>query len=65
MIRLEKANLYFTSLSGEQVTCMLRGCLEQDTGLRELTVREIPDVDVSLELVWAVRDKLGDMININ
>ena len=65
VIRLEKANLYFTSLSGEQVTCMLRECLEQDTGLRELTVREIPDVDVSLELVWAVRDKLGDMININ
>ena len=63
--RLEEVNLYFTKLGAEQVSCMLRQCLEQDTKLSKLTVREITDVDVEVELVRQARDKLGDYININ
>merc|ERR1719233_681052 len=62
VIRLQEVSLHYTSLSGEQVTCILNTCLEQNTCLTKLTVRDHPDVDVDIDLIMAVKTKPGDHI---
>jgi len=65
IIRLQEVSLHYTSLSGEQVTCILNTCLEQNTSLTNLTVRDHPEVDVEIDLIMAVKKKLGDHIIVN
>ena len=63
--RLQEVDLHYSSLSGEQVTCILNTCLEENTGLTHLTVRDHPDVEVNIDLIMAVKNKLGDHIIVN